>query len=283
MGLALFVGYHTLHQETNRSNPSERIVLTEDDLLQLRAGWIGQGRPSPTPEDMRRLIEGKVREEILYREALALGLDKGDTIVKRRLAQKMEFLAEDLGSLDEPKADELKTWFEKNRERFTLPPRISFRHLYFSPDQHGERVKEAAESARRRLAGKTADSPVPATLADPFMFQDYYGDRTPEQVAKVFGTTFAESLFQLAPGSWHGPIESGLGWHVVWVESRISPRTPPFEEIELDIKSGWIEEQRTESKRRVFDTMKARYEVVLPNTSEMNARLTGTMEADGAP
>ncbi|MEO8326248.1 MAG: hypothetical protein ABI618_10380, partial [Nitrospirota bacterium] len=202
IGLVLFVAYLTLHQEKNRNNPSQRIVLTEDDLLQLRAGWIGQGRPSPTPEDMRRLIESKVREEILYREALALGLDKGDTIVRRRLAQKMEFLAEDLGSLDEPKTDELKTWFEKNRERFTLPPRISFHHLYFSPDQRGEQVKKAAASARRRLDGKTAGSPVAATMADSFMFQDSYRDRTPEQVSTVLGTLFAaqSSSYLQAPG-----------------------------------------------------------------------------------
>lgn len=283
IGLALFVGYLTLHQETNRNNPFQRIVLTEDDLRQLSAAWLAQGRPSPTPEDMRRLIESKVREEILYREALALGLDKGDTIVKRRLAQKMEFLAEDLGSLDDPKADELKTWFEKNRERFTLPPRISFRHLYFSPDRRGEQVKEAAASARRRLDGKTADSPVAATLADSFMFQDSYGDRTPEQVSTVFGTPFAASVFQLPSGSWQGPIESGLGWHVVWVESIAPGHTPPFEEIELDIESGWIEEQRLESSRRTFDAMKARYEVVLPNTSEMNGRLADTKKADGPP
>jgi len=282
-GLAMFAGYRALHPEANGRDSSDRIVLTEDDLRQISAAWLAQGRPSPTPEEMRRLIESKVREEILYREALALGLDKGDTIVKRRLAQKMEFLAEDLSRVRDPKTEELKAWFEKNRERFTLPPRVSFRHLYFSSDRRGERVKGAAASARERLGGKPADSPVAATLADSFMFQDYYGDRTPEQVADVFGTTFAAALFQLTPGSWQGPIESGLGWHVVWVESITPGRAPAFEEIEPDIKSGWIEEQRIETRRRTFDAMKARYEVVLPKAPAMDGMMAGTTEVKVAP
>jgi hypothetical protein len=283
IGVALFGGYHALHPEANGSNSSDRIVLTEDDLRQMKVAWLGQGRPSPTPEELHGLIESKVREEILYREALALGLDKEDTIVKRRLAQKMAFLAEDLTDIRDPTIEELKTWFEKNHERFTLPPRISFRHLYFSPDRRGEHVKEAAASTRDRLDGKHADSPVAATLADSFLFEDYYGNRTPEQVANVFGTAFAASLFQLAPGSWQGPIESGLGWHVVWVESKAPDRTPAFEEIEPDIKSEWIEEQRIESKRLVFDAMKARYEVILPNAPAMDGMMADTAEAKGAP
>ncbi|WP_342349219.1 peptidylprolyl isomerase [uncultured Nitrospira sp.] len=168
----------------------------------------------------------------------------------------MEFLVEDLSALLDSTTEELRAWFEKNCERFT-PPRVSFRHLNFSPDRLGAGVKEAAASARRRLDGKTANSPVAATLADSFMFQDSYGDRTPEQVSTIFGTRFAASVFQLPPGSWQAPIESGLGWHVVWVESIAPGHTPDFEEIEQDIESGWIEEQRLKFNRRTFDTKKA--------------------------
>jgi hypothetical protein len=281
-GLALFAGYRVLHPDVNGRDSSDRIVLTEDDLRQMKVAWLGQGRPSPTPEEMRRLIEGKVREEVLYREALALGLDKGDTIVKRRLAQKMEFLAEDLTGVRDPTTEELKTWFEKNHERFALPARLSFRHLYFSPDRRGTGVKEAAASAHERLAGKPADSPISATVADVFMFQDNYRDRTLDQVADVFGTTFATALFQLSPGSWQGPIESGLGWHVIWVESITPGRVPSFEEIEHTVKSAWIEEQRAESRRRAFDVMKDRYEVILPKLDAVDGLVGDTTEAKAA-
>jgi parvulin-like peptidyl-prolyl isomerase len=96
------------------------------------------------------------------------------------------------------------------------------------------------------------------------MFQDYYGDRTPEQLAKEFGPNFAQSLFQIKPGSWQGPIESGYGWHLVWVDSITPSRMPQFEEVEQDVKSKWIEEQRAGTKRKMFEAMRMRYEVVLP-------------------
>ncbi|GJL84140.1 MAG: hypothetical protein DHS20C01_37740 [marine bacterium B5-7] len=275
IGVALFVGYHMLQPETTGRDVSDRIVLTENDLRQLKATWLAQGRPSPTPEDMRRLIGNKVREEIFYREALALGLDKEDIIVKRRLAQKMEFLVEDLAALRDPTTEELRSWFEKNPERFTPAPRVSFHHLYFSPDRRGAGVKDEAESVREQLNGRPSNTPVLATPADSFMFKDSYDDRTPEQVAAVFGTTFAETLFLLTPGSWEGPIESGLGWHIVWVESITPGRAPAFEEIEPDIKAQWTEEQRIESSRRTFDAMKARYEVILPNAPTMVDRTKG--------
>ena len=140
----------------------------------MSMAWLAQGRPAPTPEQMRGLVEFRVREEILYREALALGLDKGDTIVKRRLAQKMEFLFEDVSALRQPTRDELKTWFEKNAERFALPARASFRHLYFSPDRRGPRAREDAARALDTLRGKPRRLPEGAALADPFMFQDHY-------------------------------------------------------------------------------------------------------------
>lgn len=281
-GLALFAGYRALHPEPSRPASSARIEITDDDLRQLDVAWVAQWQRHPTPEEMRRLLEGKVREEILYREALALGLDRGDTIVMRRLAQKMEFLAEDVSAVGDPRTEELHAWYEKNRERFTRPPRVSFRHLYFSSDRRGERAREAAVSAREQLAGRPVDSPLAATLADPFMFQDHYGDRTPEQVVNVFGTTFAAALFQLTPGSWQGPIESGLGWHLVWVNSMTPGLVPAFEEIEPAVKSAWIDDQRAESRRRAFGAMKARYEVVLPEAPVVDGATASAMSVQGS-
>ena len=283
IGVVIFVGYQALQPETTGRDVSNRIVLTGDDLRQLRATWIAQGRPSPTPEDMRRLIENKVHEEIFYREALALGLDKEDIIVKRRLAQKMEFLVQDLAALRDPTTEELRAWFEKNPDRFAPPPRVSFHHLYFSPDRRGPGVKKEAASAREQLNGKPLNTPLLSTRGDSFMFQDFYNDRTPDQVAAVFGTTFAKTVFQLTPGSWEGPIESGLGWHVVLVEAITPGRTPAFEEIEPDIEAQWSEEQRIESSRRTFEAMKARYEVVLPHPPGSNDMTADTTETKGGP
>jgi peptidyl-prolyl cis-trans isomerase C len=263
IGLALFVGYGALHPKPEGTSDN-RIVLTPDDLVQMSVMWLAQGRPPPTPEQMQNLIELKVREEVLSREAIVLGLDKDDTIIKRRLAQKMEFLAEGASVDSEPSTDTLKAWFKNNQQRFALLPRISFRHLYFSPDQHGEHTREAAVSALEQVIGKPGDWKGADALGDPFMYQDHYGDRSFDDMAKLFGLDFARALVNLKTGSWQGPIESGYGWHLVCVDSLAPGRVPAFEEIEPDIKSDWIEAQRTESKRKAYETMRARYQVVLP-------------------
>jgi peptidyl-prolyl cis-trans isomerase C len=144
-------------------------------------------------------------------------LDKGDTIVKRRMAQKMEFLVEDVSAVREPKVEELKAWFEKNWERSSLPSRTTFRHLYFSFDRRRERARDDGVRSLAKLVAKPTGTRFAATVADAFMLQDYYADRSQQPLAKEFGPNFATELFQLKPGSWQGPIESGYGCHLVWV------------------------------------------------------------------
>jgi peptidyl-prolyl cis-trans isomerase C len=264
VGVVLFGAWKVVNPDSVNRGPSNRIVLTGDDLKQLATTWIMAGRAPPSPEQMQRLVDERVREEVLYREALALGLDKDDTIVKRQLARKMEFLAEDVSKLEEPKPGELKAWYEHNQGRFALPPRVSFRHVYFSPDRRRATVRADAERALSQLAGKPMDAPGVATMGDPFMFQQYYGDRPYDEFARQFGPPFARALVELAPGAWAGPIASGYGWHVVFVESLTPQRTPDYEEIEADVKNAWVEDRRNEVRARMYEAMRARYEVVLP-------------------
>ena len=264
IGVLLFAAYRMLHPEVSRTAEVNRIELTEDDLRQLEVGWTAQWRRPPTSEEMHRLVESRVREEILYREALALGLDRGDTIVKRRLAQKMEFLVGDISAVRDPTADELRAWYVTNGDRFAEAGRRSFRHVYFSTDRRGDQARADAIRALSKLADKAVDSPVVGAVGDPFMFQDHYGDRSPEQIASIFGSAFAAAVDQVRPGSWQGPIESGLGWHLVFVNSATLGRAPSYDEIEGEIKRGWMEEQRALARQRAFEAMKSRYEVHLP-------------------
>jgi peptidyl-prolyl cis-trans isomerase C len=275
IGAALFAAYAALNRDPNGNKDQRRIVLTENDLSQMTIATLAQGRPAPTIEQMRSLLEAKIREEVLYREALGMGLDKGDVIVKRRMLQKMDFLAEDLSDLREPSREELQAWFKNNSQRFTYPPRISFHHLYFSFDKHGAKTAEAAATALKQIAGKPADSPEAAALADPFMYRDYYADRTPDQVGTEFGGKFARAVFDLKPGSWLGPLESGFGWHLVFVDSLTPARVPELSEVESEVKSEWIKDQRTEFKRKAYEAMKARYEIVLPTEQAIEAACSG--------
>ena len=261
IGIALFAGYRLVAPRVQQTS-SNRIELTSDEVHQLQLSWEAQWQRAPTAAEMRGLIDERVRQEILFREGMALGLDQGDEIIKRRIAQKMEFIAEDVSSVKDPATSDLKAWFEKNSTRFALPGLITFRHVYFSPDSRGQNAQKDAARALEKLSNRAADS---AASGDRFMFQDYYADNSPEQVARVFGAAFAESIFKLKNGVWQGPIESGLGWHLVRIEALTPGRVPAFDEIDSSqLKSEFLSDQRAESKRRTFEVMKKRYTVVLP-------------------
>ena len=180
------------------------------------------------------------------------------------MAQKMEFLAEDVAAAHEPTPDELSVWFEKNTDKFALPSRVSFRHLYFGSDRRGARAHDDAVTALAKLTGQPQDSKLAAALADPFMFQDYYGDRTSEQLAKEFGPQFATTVAKLAPGSWQGPVESGYGWHLVFVDTVVPGGVPVLEEVESDVKIAWLGDQKEQAWRAAYAALRAKYSVLLP-------------------
>jgi parvulin-like peptidyl-prolyl isomerase len=180
------------------------------------------------------------------------------------MAQKMQFLAEDVAAAREPTTAELRSWFEKNSAKFAQPPRLSFRHLYFSPDRRGARARDEAQQALAKLAGQPVDSKGASALADPFMSQDYYRDRAPDYIAKEFGPPFALAVAKLAPNSWQGPIESGFGWHLVFVDTVIPGRVPAFEEIEADVRTAWLGEQKALAWEKSYKEMRANYTVLLP-------------------
>ena len=262
-GALIFVVYQFLNPAGSQIDRANRITLTEDDLRQLAVSWLAQGRSLPTAAEMRALVDERVREEILSREAVALGLDKDDEIIKRRLAQKMNFLAEGIAALQNPSDAELRAWYAQNSSRFALPSRTSFRHLYFSFDR-GPGARNAAAAALTRVVGKPSDTPATAAAADPFMFRDYYAERTPEQITREFGPNFTKAVLRLSPGEWQGPIQSGYGWHLVFVNTIEPSRTPAFEEVEPGVKSAWLDQKQDEIKRVAFEAMRKRYTVVVP-------------------
>ncbi|MBE2244567.1 MAG: peptidyl-prolyl cis-trans isomerase [Burkholderiaceae bacterium] len=271
IGAVLF-GLYALVPGGQSSTPAAReIRLSVAEIDQLIVLYQAQWKRPPTPQELRQLVENKVQQEVLYREALAMGLDKDDEIVKRRMAQKMQFLAEDVAAAREPSRDELQRWFDAHPALFAQPPRLGFRHLYFSPDRRGARAKDDAQSALARLAGQPEDAALATTLADPFMFQDYYRDRSPEFLAKEFGPGFAHAASTLTPGAWQGPVESGFGWHLVYIDTAIPGRVPSFDEVEPEVKRAWLAEQKAQASQKAYQAMRERYSVLLPAPPERPA------------
>jgi hypothetical protein len=260
---AVLLALYYLVAPPRAETPGSRIELTQDDLRQIDLVWTAKWQRHPTQAEMHGLVEAKVREEVLYREALALGLDQDDTIVKRRLAQKLEFLTEDVSAIRDPTPQELEAWFARNAAQFATPGRITFHHVYFSPDQ-GRAAADAA-SVLATLSGTAATTADLSALGDRFFDRNYYAERTPDQIAALFGTRFSQSLSRLPPGAWQGPIESGLGWHLVRIDALTAGHLPTFAEADPEqVKAAWLDEQRAESRRKAFNTMRAKYDVVLP-------------------
>jgi hypothetical protein len=278
LGMALFGVYGYIHRGRGGVESSSQIALSLDDLRQLDMYFESQWQRPPTASEFNSMIEDKIQEEILYREGLAMGLDKDDTIVRRRMAQKVRFLAEDVAAAREPTTAELKGWYYDgtNSERFTLPGRITFRHVYFSPDTRGQRAHDDALAALAKVAGEPEDSKAAPLQADHFMFQDYYAERSSELLAKDFGPQFAQAILKVKPGSWQGPIESGYGWHLVYVESFTPGRIPAFEEIESDVKTAWLADQKAQAWGKAYQDMRRRYTVLLPGPPDDTSVRTST-------
>jgi hypothetical protein len=185
-----------------------------------------------------------------------------DLIGTTKWQRHQESITEVPSTIRDPGTDELEVWF-KNQSHVPALRRISFRQLCFSFARDGAGAQDAAARGFLKVSGEPIDSDAGlANLADHLVLQSYFGDRTPEQIAEVFGPMFARPLFRLKPGSWQGPIESELGWHLVWIDSITSARVTTFAEAQS--RSERIAGHRAESRRRAFEAIRARYEIVLP-------------------
>jgi hypothetical protein len=253
IGIALFAVFRSIggSEEDARST----IRLSAADQAALEARWEQQWGRSPTDDELQGLIEDRVREEILYREALSLGLDRDDTIVRRRLAQKMEFLASDAAAIPEPGDDELLAFLEQHAGRFRIPGRVTFEQIYFGRDTHGA---ELAEVAKRALAAARAGESVEG---DRLLLPRRQERVTASRVGQVFGEGFGEAVMRLAPGRWEGPIASAYGLHVVFVEESRPARTPALDEVRPAVRREWEASRRKEESQAFYRDLRARYPV----------------------
>jgi hypothetical protein len=261
IGAAIF-GLYALTAEPEATATGDRIVVSGGDIARLSSLWEKRWQRLPTEDELRGLIDEHIREEVLYREALALGLDRDDTVVRRHLRQKFEFLTQDLAVAHEPEAAKLATWFEANRERYRAPSRLSFAQVYFSLDRRGA----AGEREARLVLASLRDDATGtgwAGLGDVTMLDDTYRDRTVQEIEALFGREFVAALAGLEPGVWSGPIASGYGLHLVRLDARSPGEVPPLGEVERQVRDDWDYEQRRQANEAIFRQLLERYEVVV--------------------
>lgn len=235
------------------------IVVPPAESRRLAELWQAQTGRAPTPSELQGLLEEHVREEILVREAKRLRLDEGDAIVRRRLVQKLAFLADDLAIGEAVDEAELRRYFEDNRERFQTPAVVTFSHIYFSPGQRAD----ASADAQRALAALDADAWRSA--GDPFMLGRTYAHASLERVRKDFGDEFAAAVASLpAEGAWRGPLRSVYGQHLVRVDANTPARSPDYAAAKQRVVAEFDAERRAAANREYFEELRARYTVETP-------------------
>lgn len=247
--------------------PRERILIPAAEVADIaRQAELLQGRP-PTDAELERLVDEAVRDEVYYRQALALELDVDDDEVRRRLIEKMRYLVENVADPEPPEAD-LRAWFEANAERFRIPALVSFDQVFFSPRMRGESVRDDAEAA---LAPLRAGAPV-----------EEFGDSTPlsnrleaadaERTRVLFGETLTDAVFEAPLDEWIGPFESDFGWHLVRVTERTPARDPQFAEVEDRVRQAYGEERLAAANERAFEDMRSNFDIAVQWDAEAEPR-----------
>lgn len=233
------------------------ITLGPEQLAGLRADFERRtGRP-PTPTDERTLIDRFVEDETLYREALALGLDRGDVIVRRRLLQKMEFLFDARADLEAPTPDDLRALRDAHPERYREPARMDLEHVFVDGVRHADDERAVALAAAAALAAG-AD---PARQGDPFLRGRRMRAKSHAELARIFGAAFADAVDALPVGSWSPPIASSYGLHLVRVLARTPARLPDVAEIESTLRTDWVDAHRRDVRRKALAELRGRYQV----------------------
>ena len=235
------------------------IVVSAAEIGRLENIWAGTAGRIPTGADRQSIIDQYVQEEVLVREAERLGLGYGDTIIRRRLAQKMDFLVSDESQANDPSDMKLESWFVEHRDRFAAPEMRSFTHVYFSPEKHGSRIEAAAETALARLQSGAEWK----SLGDPFIQKRSYAAVPQREVTRLFGPEFAAAIFKLGAGRWSEPIGSAFGLHLIRIEAIDSAAEARFEPIRAEVLAAWRDEQRADAKLAALNKLIGNYKVVV--------------------
>lgn len=237
---------------------ANRIVVTPGQVEQMEAMFTRSRMRPPTEQEMDGLIESYLRDEIYYREALAMGLDKDDGLIRRRMRQKVEYILEDISAQADPTDEVLIAFMQKHIDRYRLEAQISFQQVYLNPDRRKDPVGDARKMLVRLRTGTD-----PETLGDPIMVRHKFDLAFEREVERAFGESFARQILKLDPGDWSGPVLSGLGGHLVMVSERRNGRMPELAEVRTVVERDWLAQRKKELKDITFRKLLEGYEVVM--------------------
>ena len=258
LGAGLFAAYGLVAR--SRGMEPRKIVVTQAQIESLATGFARTWQRPPTEDELEGLIGDYVREEVYSREAMTLGLASDDTIIRRRLRQKMEFLTEDIAAQTEPTDDELRAYLKQHPDSFGEGPRFSFSQVHLDPARRGDTLARDIDRLLASLNEAGAGADISA-LGDSQMLEQRFESIPGSEVEAQFGKRFADTLNELAPGRWQGPVESAYGVHLVFLRERTAGHLPAFEEIRNAVRREWTNVKRRELNEQFYHELLSHYSV----------------------
>lgn len=259
LGALIFGAFKLISRETIEPG---KILITQGRIESLETAFSRTWRRPPTATELEGLIRDYVREEVFAREAVTLGLDKDDTIIRRRLRQKLEFVSEDVATHAEPTEEQLRAYLQAHPDTFRGDRRFTFNQVYLDPQRRGANLRRDAAYVLAQL-GRSGTKVDPATLGDSLMLESEFKALPASEVVKQFGEKFAASLGEMTTGQWHGPIESGFGMHLVLVSERTGGSLSALEDIRAEVRREWTNARRMEANEKFYQTLLQGYTVTI--------------------
>ena len=263
---ALLFGVYTYLQNDTRSTP-QSFVVSAGKIEHLASLFSRTWQRPPTRVELEGLIDDYVREEIAYREGMKMGLDQDDTIIRRRIRQKLDFIADDLGSQIEPTEEQLTTFLNENPDSYRIDPRITFRQVFLDPERHAENLQDGVAKLLDTLkSDPTADA---EQLGDRTLLEYQNVDRSTREIVSNFGLQFSEELVKLPLQQWHGPIRSAYGIHIVYISARTDKRLPSLDEVRGIVRRDWEQKHRRDLVESFYQELIAKYDIAIewPDTA----------------
>ena len=262
IGAALFLLYGMVNKTSDSKNT---IVINDFDVESIISKWEMQWKRLPTEQELQKLIELNIKQEIFYQEALKMNLDHNDEIIKRRLAQKMEFLSNDIASLVEPTDEDLEKYFQEHIEKYQLPYSYSLYQITFSRDKREDNYKDALE-----VLEKFPDASFEEMnrKGDNLPFSYFFENINADELGLQLGSKFSEALQQQETGKWTGPIPSGFGYHLIYIINKENPKAPEFESVKNAVLRDYEFDMQNNVKEQIYEELKKNYTIQLDIKSE---------------
>jgi PPIC-type PPIASE domain len=260
LGAAIFIANRLVSGRAE--NQPGKIVITQGQITSLVIGFSRTWQRPPTREELEGLIRDRVREEVYSREAIAMGLDRDDPIIRRRLQQKLAFVTDDVAAVAEPTDAELADYLKTHAASFGVDRKFTFSQVYLDPNKHRERLAQDAKELLVQLRQRGRDVDL-SSLGDTFLLEHRFEAAPTTEIAKQFGDKFVAKLTDVPIGQWFGPVESGYGMHLVFVEERTEGRLPELAEVRDPVRREWANARRLELNEKFFQNLLKHYKVVV--------------------